>query len=586
MNAMSTGRQMLRRSWPLLTLAVLALLGTVAIDLAAPWPLKFVVDHVLLGKPPPPAHVSLLAPVLAGGATVALAVAAATIALLALLGGICAYLQTFLTARIGQDIAHSLRVSVFSILLRMPLAFHRGERSGELVNRVAADTLIVRDAFADWAIKAFGDILLIVGVVSVMLFLHPQLAALVGVLLPALYLILRRLTRQIRRLARNQRKQDGQLAGRMQELLHSVALVQAFGTTAREQAAFEEQSQQAAAVGIMSARVSALVSRSVALVAALATAGIVWFGGNQALQGVLTPGDLLLFVAYVTALFKPLRDLGKLWAKFARARVSLERLNEVLALQAPPETGQLTLDSAQVQGRLHFDQVAFEYASGRPVLRDFTLHIEPGEHVALLGASGAGKSSLLQLLVRLHDPTAGRIELDGVALSAYRRDAVRDAIGVVLQDSLFIGVTVRDHLCYGATEVSHAAMVRAAQQARAHEFISQLPNGYDTVVGEQGCQLSGGQRQRLALARSLLRDPPVLILDEPTSAVDAESAAAIAQALHETRRNRTTLVIGHQFAGFDAFDRIIEVVDGGARELTSDIRTASVTPLRAIRRTP
>jgi ATP-binding cassette subfamily B protein len=586
MSALPVVRALLRKAWPLLTLATLALLATVAVDLAAPWPFKFVVDHVLLGKPAPAAHSALLAPALQLGAAGALAMAAAAIALLALLGGACAYLQTFLTARIGQDIAHDLRVRVFETLLRMPLAFHRGERSGELVNRVASDAMIVRDAFADWAIKACGDVLLILGVVVVMLLLHPGLALLVGVLLPALYLVLRGLTREIRRLARNQRKKDGQLAARMQELLQSVALVQAFGATAREQSDFEAQSRRSAVLGIVSARVGALVSRSVALVAALATASIVWFGGRQVLQGELTPGDLLLFVAYVTALFKPLRDLGKLWAKFARARVSLERLNEVLTMQPPPETGELTLDPASVCGRLVFEQVAFEYAPGRAVLRDFNLCIEPGEHVALLGPSGAGKSSLVQLLVRLHEPAGGRVLLDGVPLSAYRRDAVRAAIGVVLQESMFVGVTVRDHLCYGLADVPHESVLRAAQLAHAHEFISQLPNGYDTVLGEQSRSLSGGQRQRLALARSLLRDPPVLVLDEPTSAVDAESAIAIAAALRESRRGRTTIVIGHQFTGFDGFDRVIELTHSGARDITGEIRQSTVVPLRAMRSAP
>lgn len=582
MSAAPVARELLRKAWPLLTPAVLALLATVAVDLAAPWPLKFVVDHVLLGKPVPAGYAGLLAPVIDYGATGALALAAAGVALLALIGGACAYLQTYLTARIGQDIAHSLRVRVFGTLLQMPLAFHRGERSGELVNRVASDTLIVRDAFADWAIKAFGDVLLILGVVGVMLMLHPGLALLVGVLLPALFFILRGLTREIRRLARNQRKQDGQLASRMQELLQSVALVQAFGATVREQAAFEALSRRSAALGIMSARVGALVSRSVALVAALAAASIIWFGGRQALRGALTPGDLLLFVAYVTALFKPLRDLGKLWAKFARARVSLERLNEVLSLQPPLETGELTLEPAQVRGRLEFQRVAFQYAPDRAVLQDLSLCIESGEHVALLGPSGAGKSSLLTLLARLHEPSAGQILLDGVPLSAYRRDAVRDAIGVVLQESLFVGATVRDHLCYGLAEVAHEDMLRAAQRAHAHEFISLLPNGYDTVLGEQGRTLSGGQRQRLALARSLLRDPPVLVLDEPTSAVDPESAAAIAQSLHETRRGRTTIVIGHQFSGFEGFDRVIELQGGGVRDITRDSRESSVIRLRAV----
>lgn len=561
-------RLALRSSWALLALALLALLAGIAVDLAAPWPLKVVVDHILLGKPPGAAHRAYLEPLLAMGSAAALAIVTAAIAALALIGGACAYLQTFLTARVGQNIAHTLRVRVFSILLDMPLAYHRGERSAELVNRVAADTLIVRDAFADWAIKALGDVLLVVGVLGVMLLLHPLLALLTALLLPLLYLALRGLTHSIRQLARSQRRQDGLLAGRMQEVIQSVALVQAQATQSLELERFTQLSQQSATLGIVTARVTALVSRTVSLVAAAATAAIVFFGGRQALQGQLTPGDLLMFVAYVTALFKPLRDLGKLWAKFARAKASLERLQEVMALQPPAETGKQALDANAVAGSLRFEGLWFRYQEQTPVLRGVDLDIRAGEHVAVLGASGAGKSSLLRLLLRLYEPDAGRILLDGADIRTYTRESLRHGVGAVLQETLFVGATIRDSLCYGSGEVSEAEMIQAATLARAHEFIQRQPRGYDTVIGEQGCTLSGGERQRLSLARSLLRNPPVLILDEPTSAVDGESAAAITQSLQQMRRGRTTLVIGHQFASFAQFDRIIEISDGRIRDLT------------------
>lgn len=570
-----------RRRWPALLAAVAGLLGALAVDLLTPWPLKLLVDHVLLGRPPPPALAGV-APLASLSPAAALGWLAALMALLAALGGALAYLQAFVSARIGYDVVHAVRRELFARLAALSLGSQSRFRSGEILSRIASDTVIVRDVFSDWAAKALGDALLVAGVLAVMVAMSPTLALLVALALPLLYLLMRRIGLGIRAAARAQRRQDGDLAGRLNETLAAMPLVQAFGREAHELARFEEESRASRDSGVRSARSAALVSRAVGLVAALVSALVVYVGGRMALGGELSPGDLLIFVAYVTALFKPVRDLGKLWARFSRAQVSAERLGEILALEDESRDAPGAIDAGRAVGRLELERVSFGYAPDRPVLREASLCIEPGEHVAVIGPSGAGKSSLLRLALRLCEPQAGELRLDGRPLGTLTRASLRREIGVVLQDALMVGETIAANIRWGRLDASDAEVERAARLAGVHEFASALPAGYATLVGERGAQLSGGQRQRICLARTLVRDPAVLILDEPTSAVDAASAAMIERAIAWHRRGRTTLVIGHQFASFDGFDRVLEVDRGRIVDVTARLRGAAArTPPEA-----
>ena len=263
---------------------------------------------------------------------------------------------------------------------------------------------------------------------------------------------------------------------------------------------------------------------------------------------------------------------GRLWARCARARVSAGRLGAILAREEEARDAPGALDAGRPAGRLELDRVSFGYAADRPVLREASLRIEPGEHVAVIGPSGAGKSTLLRLALRLCEPQAGELRLDGRPLGTLTRASLRREIGVVLQDALMVGETIAANIRWGRLDATDAEVERAARLAGVHEFASALPAGYATLVGERGAQRSGGQRQRICLARALVRDPAVLILDEPTSAVDAASAAIIERAIAWHRRGRTTLVIGHQFASFAAFDRVLEVDRGRIVDVTARLR--------------
>lgn len=559
--------------------AMLCLVGAIGAELLAPWPLKVVVDHVLLAQPAS-GWLAAALDMVGGRNVVAVAIAATVIVMLALVAAVLLFLQTALAARIGHDIVHRVRVALFGKLAQQPMEFYARHHSVELLTRVATDTALLRDVFTDWSVKAVSDSLLVIGVLGVMVAMDWRLAACVLVTLPILFVALRAIGLRIRATARAQRRQDAQLSVRLSEAIGAMALVQLFGREARELARFEAESSHTRDAGIANARAAATMSRSVSLVAAVATALTLLIGAGLALRDVLTPGELLIFLAYVAALFKPVRDLGKLWGKLARARVGAERIEEILSAADPAADLPGAIEARGLRGKVVLDRIVFGYGAAPPVLRGAQLSIGAGEHVALIGGSGAGKSTLLRLLARLVEPKSGRVLIDGRPLQAYRRDSLRRQVGVVLQDALFVGSTIRDNISWGEPDADESRIMQAARLAGVHEFIDGLPAGLDTVVGERGCTLSGGQRQRLCLARTLIRDPAILILDEPTSAVEPESARAIERALVSHRRGRTTIVIGHQFGSFEHFDRVIELRHGRFVDVTARARAGAITASR------
>lgn len=542
-------------------LAAACLIGVVLMDLVAPWPIKIVFDHVLLAQPLP--HwMAPLQGLLALGTWPALLAMAGAIAAIALLSGLFSYLQLFKTAQIGHRITYRLRSLLFAHLQRLSLAFHHRSRSGELLTKVASDTNQLRDMFADWALNFAAQLLTLVTMLGVMFWLNWQLAAVVAATLLPLMLVIYGLNKRVKASARDQRRHEGRMTSRLNEVLSSIALVQAFGRQGFEEARFEAETRAHYESGIRSARTAGAITKAIAVVCAAGTAVTVLLGAQQVLAGRLTPGELLIFIAYVGSLFKPVRDLGKLSAKFSRAAVSAQRVGEILDTEPEIDDAPDAIDIGRPAGEIVFEDVCFGYANGRPVLDHVSLRIAAGEHVALVGPSGSGKSTLLALLLRLYEPSHGRILIDGIDIRRFRRESLRRAIGIVPQDNMLFAVSVRENIAYGHPQASAEAIEQAAQWARAHEFIVDLPQGYDTELAERGGNLSGGQRQRLCLARALVKAPAILVMDEPTASVDAVSARLIHEAVAHAHRDRTLLTISHEYADMAAYDRIL-VLQGG-----------------------
>jgi ATP-binding cassette, subfamily B, bacterial len=551
---------LLQQRWSLL-IAALALLGVIAMDLIAPWPLKIIFDHILLDRPLPPG-LSALQGLLDMGHWPALLASAASIAAIALLSGSLSYLQLYTTAKIGHGITYRLRSRLFAHLQRLSLAYHQRNRSGELLTKVTSDTNLLRDMFADWSLTFVAHLLTVVAMLGVMFWVNWQLALVVSTTLPPLLAVLQVLNRKVKLSARAQRHHEGRMASRLNEVLSSIALVQAFGRQNYEEGRFQAEIEGNYESGIRSARTTAAITKAIAVVSAAGTAITVLLGAQQVLAGRLTPGELLIFLAYVGNLYKPVRDIGRLSAKFSSAAVSAQRVGEILDIEPDIEDAPDAIELVRPAGEIVFEDVSFGYPGGRQVLEHVSLRIAAGERVALVGPSGAGKSTILSLLLRLYEPTSGRILIDGIDIRRYRRESLRREIGIVLQDNVLFAVSVRENITYGCPQADNDAVERAARDARAHEFIVDLADGYDTEIGERGNLLSGGQRQRLCLARALVKEPAILVMDEPTSSIDAVSARLINEAVARVHRDRTLIVISHEYSDMATYDRILVLKDG------------------------
>ncbi len=537
-------------------LALLCMVGYAAMELLSPWPLKLIFDHILLAKPLPHSLAWLNA-VMQSGKPMATLLVSSGILVIALLGGVFAYFQQALTAHIGYQLVYTLRSELFAHLQQLSLAYHNRARTGELLSKVTGETEAFKDVFVEALLTSVAQVLTVAGMFAVMFVLDWRLSLVVLATFPPLYFALARIYRQIKIATRQQRQREGQIAARMNEVLSSVRLVKAYGRERYEQERFDEASSLTTSEGIKLERMGAAATRAVELIKAAGLWVTVLYGALLVLDGRLTPGTVLIFIAYLNDMYKPLRNLAKTSTRLSRAVVSMQRIGEILATE-PEYWNEATAQvAAHLHGEIVFERVSFDYGDGKEVLCDVSFKIAPGQRVALVGSSGSGKSTIANLLLLFYHATQGTLRLDGVNIEEYPREFLRREIGVVLQDALLFGASIRENIAYGKPDATPAEIEAAAREAHAHEFINALPAGYDTLIGERGSTLSGGQRQRLCLARAIIKHPSVLVLDEPTSAVDDESAALIHEAVDRLRAGKTTLVIAHHLTALAAFDQIL-----------------------------
>ena len=544
-----------------LLFAALCTLGATAAELLKPWPLKVILDHVILDKPIPP-FLRALHGVLAVGKVPLLMEAAAGIVLIALAGGLFSYFQIFITSSVGYKMVYALRREMFTHLQTLSLAFHNRARSGDLLTKIAGDTNTLKDVFADSILKFTSYVLTVAGMLAIMVAIDWKIGLIAFATLPFLAYSLLHLYRKTKLSVKTQKKQEGKVASRMSEVLQAVPLVQAFARERYEAEQFDAVTQETVRESIRVARLEAAATRSSEIITALGTAAAVLFGAFQVLQGRMLPGELVLVVGYLTNMYKPIRQLAKLSTDFSKAMAAAERVSEILEIEPEILDRPDAIPARDLKGEIVFRDVSFDYGDGKDVLRNISFSVSPGQRLALVGVSGAGKSTIVSLILRLYEPQRGTILIDGRDLRQYKRASLRRHIGIVLQQSLLFGATIRENIAYGKPTATLQEIEAAARAANADEFICQLEHGYDTVIGERGATLSGGQRQRIAIARALIRDAPVLILDEPMTGLDGESEAKVREALDRLMAGKTCIVITHDLQSVADADQVL-VLDGG-----------------------
>lgn len=475
------------------------------------------------------------------------------------------YARFSLVSWIGERVVADLRRAVFDRVISLSPAFFEINRSGEILSRLTTDTTLLQMVVGSSASIALRNFLLLVGGTLLLAITSAKLTGLVALVIPAVVLPILIFGRRVRKLSRASQDRVADVGAYVDESLAAIRTVQAFGHEPDDRASFAERTEAAFLTAVERIKARAALTALVIVLAFGAVSGILWIGGHDVLAGRISPGELSAFVFYAVVVAGSVGAISEVIGDLQRAAGATERLFELLAsepeIAAPVNPRPLP---KEVSGRIAFTGVEFSYPSrpDRPALQGFDLAVAAGERIALVGPSGAGKTTVFQLLLRFYDSQRGRITLEGIDIKELDPKVLRSAIGLVPQDPVIFSASARENIRYGRPQASDAEVGAAAEAAAAREFLERLPDGIDSFLGERGVRLSGGQRQRLAIARAILRDPAVLLLDEATSALDAESERAVQQALESLTAGRTTLVIAHRLATVLKADRIV-VMDQG-----------------------
>jgi ATP-binding cassette, subfamily B, bacterial len=554
-----------------LFIAGICVIGYLLTQLLVPWPIKLIIDHVLLHKELP-ALMLPLAQLISADRPVAIIVISSSIALLAFCRGFFTYVQLYITSRIGFQLVHMLRRELFAHLQRLSLSFHNQTGPGELLAKVTGDTNTLGSVFSDSPLAFVAELLLVIGMIAVMVIINWRLSIIPLVTIPLLFGSLSYRFKKINNTASRQRSNEGKIATRLNEVLTAVPLVQALSQQQYEEQRFENESALSLEQSIRAARLEAAATRTVEVISALGLGAVVLAGSFQVLNGAMLPGELLVFVGYISNMNRPVRALARLSIRFSKARVSAERIADILNVEPEIIDAPDAIAASRLKGHVVFENVSFDYGDGKSILKDASFSLSPGKRGALIGKSGSGKSTVVSLILRFYDPKSGTISIDGVDVRDYQLESLRRNIGIVMQDSMLFGGTIRENIAYGKPDTSLEEIVTAARAANAHEFIEKLEHGYDTVISGQGRSLSGGQRQRIAIARTIILDTPILILDEPMRGLDAESRMKVEEALDRLMVGRTCLLVTHDLEAAARADITLTLMRGRVfqRDTTSN----------------
>ena len=535
----------LRPYWRLTAGAYLLLLAINGLALLIPQTVRWIVDRGI-----------------EGGDTRLLLWSVLALLVLTFVKGMLAFVQGRWTEIASQGVAYDLRNAIHHKLSALSFSYHDRAQTGQLLSRAVQDVERIRFLTGRATLRLAEAITLLLGTSVALLLMNPRLALLALVTTPLLAYVGYRFGHRYRPLSLEIQQQLAVLTTRLEQNLLGARVVKAFAQEEAEIARFDRENDRWFGLSAEAVRLEAFIVPLIDLIASVGTVFVVWYGGSLVIQGQLTLGELVAFSTYLGQLVQPMRRLGMIIPALAMAAAAGERIFEILDVQSEVQDAPDAVPLPPVAGHVRFEGISFAYVRRHPVLRDLTFEALPGQVVALLGATGSGKSTIINLLPRFYDPTAGRITVDGVDTRRVTLNSLRDQIGIVLQETTLFAASIRENIAFGCPQASEAEIMAAARAAQAHEFIAGLPRGYDTPVGERGVTLSGGQKQRIAIARALLKDPRILILDDATSSVDTETERLIQLALERLMRGRTAFVIAQRLSTVRLADLIL-VLQGG-----------------------
>ena len=534
---------------PRLGIAVVCIILAAAANLYVPWIIKNIIDDVLTTRD-----------------MVMLNTIAVGIVVVFFFRGIFYYGQTYLVSYIGQHVIIDVREVLYRKFQRLQLAYYEKRQTGNIMSYITNDVAALQAALVDSLIDMVTEGSVLIGSIGMMFYLDWKLSLLTFVTMPIIAKAMNIFGRKLKSSGTVIQERTADITAFLQESISAVRIVKSFVREAYEIERFREQNYLNFKAQMKNVQLMSLLTPTVEFISAIGVTFIIWFGGYEVVNGVLTAGSLIAFLTYAVNLANPVKRLSRVYGTVQKAMAAADRVFEVLDLDEKIKDKEDAIELPQIDGRVSFEKVSFAYKKDHPALREVTLEANPGEMVAIVGPSGAGKSTIANLIPRFYDVTAGTIRIDGVDIRDVRLDSLREQIGIVPQETMLFSGTVAFNIRYGRLDATEEEIVAAAKAANAHEFIMGLSDGYDTKIGERGSSLSGGQRQRISIARAILKNPRVLILDEATSALDTESEKVVQAALDKLMLGRTSFVIAHRLSTILQADSIIVLEDGQVKE--------------------
>jgi ABC-type multidrug transport system fused ATPase/permease subunit len=550
-----------------LVFILIAMLVDAVMSLATPWPLKIILDSVVGRHKMAPWLDRVAGPLLQNGSKLHVAALAALIyVIIAVVGAAASYIGNYYTESVGQWVAHDLRMRMYHHLQKLSLGYYSTHESGTILSTITTDIQTVEGFASSSTLNILIDLLTIVCMVGLMFWLNWDFTLIAIAVTPFLLLFVSRFKKAVKKATHEVRKEQSQIVATVQQDLESMQVVQAFGRENAEEKLLYDVSQATVGAALKARSIKALLSPVVSITVAVCTAIVLWRGAALILAGSMTIGELTVYLAYLTRFFKPVKDLATTTNAIAQATVGTERIRVILDTDAVLPEKPNGLTPKTLTGEIEFRHVSFGYDTDHPILTDVNFKIEPGQFVGVVGPTGSGKSTLVSMIPRFYDPGSGGVHIDGNDVRDYNLKSLRDQIGYVLQDTILFRGTILDNIAFGRPAATREEIIAAAKLANAHDFISAMPLGYETVVGERGSTLSGGQRQRVGIARVMVRNSPILLMDEPTAALDSESEKLVIDALAKLMEGKTVIAIAHRLSTIRDADQIIVIKDGVVAE--------------------